>query len=67
MKVFVNEKEVHLEKTTHVQGLLEDLKYAGLQGVAVAINNEVIPHRVWKKTCVKDNDAILIVKATQGG
>ena len=36
-------------------------------GIAVAINNTVIPHFKWEKTNVSHNDNILIIQATQGG
>ena len=36
-------------------------------GVAVAINNNVIPKKNWKTTQLHSNDHILIIKATQGG
>ena len=36
-------------------------------GVAVALNNAVIPKINWQTTQLKSNDHILIIKATQGG
>ncbi|WP_299779621.1 sulfur carrier protein ThiS [uncultured Formosa sp.] len=36
-------------------------------GIAVAINNTVIPKINWEKTKVSHNDNILIIQATQGG
>jgi sulfur carrier protein len=36
-------------------------------GVAVAINNTVIPKQNWHTTNLNPNDNILIIKATQGG
>ncbi|WP_159023396.1 sulfur carrier protein ThiS [Formosa sp. L2A11] len=36
-------------------------------GIAVAVNNTVIPKNNWKKTRVLNNDNILIIQATQGG
>lgn len=44
-------------------------KYALLdsKGIAVAINEEVVPREKWSQTNVLDNDKILIIKATQGG
>lgn len=51
--------------------LLTDIleKYALLEskGIAVAINEVVIPREKWSQTNVLDNDKILIIKATQGG
>ncbi len=38
-----------------------------LNGVAVAINETVIPKASWENCIVQSNDNILIIKATQGG
>ncbi|WP_199768572.1 sulfur carrier protein ThiS [Sphingobacterium sp. HMA12] len=37
------------------------------QGVAVALNNQVIPKDDWSKTQLQSNDQILLITATQGG
>lgn len=36
-------------------------------GIAVAVNNTVIPKTQYDSYIVQPNDAILIIKATQGG
>lgn len=36
-------------------------------GIAVAINETIVPKTEWAKTCLKANDNLLIIKATQGG
>lgn len=40
---------------------------ANTQGIAVAINEHVIPRAQWTSTPIHPNDQILIIKATQGG
>jgi sulfur carrier protein len=37
------------------------------KGIAVAINDSIIPKTEWDKTTLKEKDAVLIIKATQGG
>ncbi|QIH33401.1 MULTISPECIES: sulfur carrier protein ThiS [Sphingobacterium] len=37
------------------------------QGVAVALNNRVIPKDDWSKTHLQSSDQILLITATQGG
>ncbi len=50
-----------------VQELL-DLELPGKQnGIAVAVNHQVIPKPIWKNTLLSENDHILIITATQGG
>ncbi|MCZ8286210.1 MAG: sulfur carrier protein ThiS [Bacteroidia bacterium] len=37
------------------------------KGIAVAVNDTVIPRATWGWHAVQSNDNILIIKATQGG
>ncbi|MCT1530442.1 sulfur carrier protein ThiS [Sphingobacterium daejeonense] len=50
---------------------LEELMHLELKGktngVAIALNNQVIPRNSWSVTPLADNDSILIITATQGG
>lgn len=50
-----------------VQSLL-DLEIPNKQnGIAVAINNTVVPRINWNQHLVHETDEILIISATQGG
>ncbi|KUJ60318.1 thiamine biosynthesis protein ThiS [Flavobacteriaceae bacterium CRH] len=50
-----------------VQSLL-DLEIPNKQnGIAVAINNTVVPKLNWNEYLVHETDEILIISATQGG
>lgn len=37
------------------------------KGIAVALNNSIVPQPSWPDTLLKDKDSILIITATQGG
>ncbi|MBD1426918.1 sulfur carrier protein ThiS [Sphingobacterium arenae] len=37
------------------------------KGIAVAVNNQVVPKTQWASTVLQDRDSILIITATQGG
>ncbi|MGG5209612.1 sulfur carrier protein ThiS [Chryseobacterium sp. MIQD13] len=37
------------------------------KGIAVALNNRIIPLSAWTETILKDKDSVLIITATQGG
>ena len=37
------------------------------KGIAVAVNNRIIPQSFWAETFLNDKDSILIITATQGG
>ena len=36
-------------------------------GIAIAVNGSVIPRKDWENYLLKENDEVLIIKATQGG
>jgi len=65
--VHVNDSpyEVALGKT--LAGLLEDLALAQRQGVAVAVNDAVVPRPDWAARALQANDRVLVIAAVQGG
>lgn len=49
---------------------LENLVQATIpntKGIAVAVNNSVVPKNSWSETLLYENDKVLLIKATQGG
>lgn len=65
--IFINDKEHPLEKETPLDELFHNLKMDITKGVAIAINNKVIPRASWSTHKIKLNDKVLLIKATQGG
>ncbi len=55
------EAEVSLHDYLHKQGLSEQ------SGIAVAVNETVIPKKEWQDCILKPFDSVLVIKATQGG
>jgi sulfur carrier protein len=39
----------------------------GQDGVAVAVNDEVVPRRAWSATALADGDRVEVLTAVQGG
>lgn len=49
---------------------MEILKLKNLEqkkGIAVAVNNQIIPKMNWEKYTVSENDKLMVIQATQGG
>ncbi|WP_291097047.1 MULTISPECIES: sulfur carrier protein ThiS [unclassified Flavobacterium] len=62
-----NQTKQFAPESLTVQALL-DLEIPNKQnGIAVAINNTVIPKPNWNTHLLNENDEILIISATQGG
>ena len=47
--------------------LLADLGLAAPRGLAVAVNDAVVPRADWPARAVRPHDRITIIRATQGG
>jgi len=67
MTIFVNDSEVSFETATTLQEVLSSLKIKNFEGVAVALNDEVVSKTELEKVVVKENDKILVIRAFQGG
>lgn len=64
--VKVNQKEHQISENLTVQKFVEALKIQ-TNGIAIAINYNVVKKTDWDTKCVINNDDILIIKSTQGG
>jgi sulfur carrier protein len=66
LKINNQHKQFDGEKLS-AQALL-DLEFPNKQnGIALAVNNTVIPKTLWETTLLNETDDILIIIATQGG
>lgn len=64
--VKVNQKEHQISENLTIQKFVEALKIQS-NGIAIAINYNVVKKTDWDTKCVINNDDILIIKSTQGG
>jgi sulfur carrier protein len=67
MTVFVNSNPIALTTAATLQQVLEQQHLHEQRGIAVAVNNNVIPKAEWQQKALADNDKIVIIRATQGG
>lgn len=68
MELIINHKKKFFERIPSSLGdlLLSENLIKG-NGIAVALNNKVVPKDNWNSTLLNSNDTILIITATQGG
>ena len=64
--VSVNHNSKTIVENASLSSLLLELNIS-TDGVAVAINNQVITKKDWESTQLNQNDTITIIQATQGG
>jgi sulfur carrier protein len=67
MEIQLNNQPKEITPGFSLQQLLDDTIGQKQKGIAVAINNKVIPKTSWSQHIIESNDNILIIKATQGG
>ncbi|MGE0561644.1 MAG: sulfur carrier protein ThiS [Flavobacteriales bacterium] len=66
MDIQINNKGIQINSAISVENLIT-LQHISGNGIAVAINQSIIPKSEWATTIIKENDNILIITATQGG
>ncbi|MBC9890306.1 MAG: sulfur carrier protein ThiS [Opitutae bacterium] len=67
MTITVNDKVTTLLEPVSLFELLDHLKLANRNGVAVAVNQEVVPRRIRRECQLADGDGVMVIEATQGG
>jgi sulfur carrier protein len=67
MTVRVNDKSRAVADSTMLSQLLDELGLTGRNGVAVAVNDAVVPRSSWLTRPLADGDQVLVIQATQGG
>ncbi len=68
MKITANNKEYSVPNNTNLELFLDEyIELKNKSGIAVAINEVVIPKEEWSEETLQENDRVLLIKATQGG
>jgi len=63
----VNNKLYAVQPETTVAALLQFIQLPSAKGIAIAINNQVIPKIHWEQQLLQSQDKVMIIRATQGG
>ena len=67
MTITLNNHEREIPEQTSVQFFLNHFIGEMQNGIAVAVNETVIPKAQWAYYVLQSNDKVLVIKATQGG
>jgi sulfur carrier protein len=67
MHVYVNGVDRIVTGGTGLMSLLEEMALVGRHGLAVAVNDEVVPRAHWADRGLQECDRILVIQASQGG
>ena len=66
MKVKVNSKETEVAEGSKLADLAIQLELP-TQGIAIGLNNKLIPSTDWNTQELHENDSLVIIKAACGG
>jgi sulfur carrier protein len=67
MTIFINDEPMEFEQPPTIVDILTKLQIFEVQGIAVAINDEVIRKADWQEIPLNQNDRLMLIRATQGG
>ena len=67
MEITFNNHTHQIEAQTSIQNALNNWIGEKQKGIAVAINETVVPKAQWESYVLQPNDNVLVIKATQGG
>ncbi|PTX97690.1 sulfur carrier protein ThiS [Opitutus sp. ER46] len=65
--IVVNDQPRVLGADCTVAALVAELGLAGRNGVAIAVNDAVVPRSTWVAHVLAADDRVLVIRATQGG
>ncbi|ATL46539.1 thiamine biosynthesis protein ThiS [Chitinophaga caeni] len=67
MEIHVNNKLYAVEQGATLATLLQFIQIPSTKGIAIAVNDQVIPKRSWDNVSLSPSDQVTIIRATQGG
>ena len=67
MNIKLNGKTYDTQNARTVDALLEELEDFQKEGVAVAVDETVVPKKQWQEFELKEGHSVEIIKAVQGG
>ena len=67
MEVFINQQSYLLPESSTLSAVLHALGIPSSRGLALAVNNQVIPRDNWTSFKLHKHDNVLLIRATQGG
>ena len=66
MEVILNDKTYIVKENTSLADFIENLGLKS-EGIAIAINYEVVPKEQWTKTILTDKMELMLIHAVSGG
>ncbi|HEV2483249.1 MAG TPA: sulfur carrier protein ThiS [Puia sp.] len=66
-EVEINQRKFQLPEHGTLADVLPLLHIARADGIAIAVNEEVVPGGEWARYVLREGDRVFVIRATQGG
>lgn len=67
MKIIINDHTKEVAAQTTLAAFLREMGYKEFNGIALAVNRQIIPKTSWESFELKEQDNIILFSATCGG
>lgn len=67
MRITINNQIYQFDEKTTLENAVDALQLEETKGIALALNEEIIPRSQWKETILTDEDKIIVIGAVAGG
>lgn len=67
MNITINNQPYSYDEQTSLEHAINQLNLEDTKGIAVAINETIVPKNKWNETIIQHDDKIIIIGAVAGG
>lgn len=67
MELKINKEIYHFEQVPTLRQVIEQLQMDDSGGIAVAVNEVIVPRSEWEQTQLQEDDEMIIIGAVAGG
>ncbi len=67
MQISINNQSYTFDEPVSLEHAVESLSLEDTTGIALALNEEIIPRSQWSETILTNEDKIIIIGAVAGG
>lgn len=67
MTIQINDEQKAVPEGTTVNDVVSSILQLNSAGMAIAINDSIVPRHLWASAQLQTNDRMLVIKAASGG
>lgn len=67
MQININNQSYQFNENTSLENAIKTLDLEDTKGIALALNEEIIPRSKWNETVLYNEDKIILIGAVAGG